>query len=94
MLHFPVQLNRLMVTTCVAGQHLPFIQYVATLAIVQAVRELAQQRLKVTGPFVRCKTSWAQHSTHHTTVTDVIMKCRGVLSTSESSGQMIFTSMT
>lgn len=30
-----------------AGQNLPFVQYIATLAIVQAVQQLAQQRLQV-----------------------------------------------
>lgn len=29
------------------GQNLPFIQYIATLAIVHAVQQLAQQRLQV-----------------------------------------------
>ena len=30
-----------------AGQSLPFIQYIATLAIVQAVQQLAEDRLQV-----------------------------------------------
>lgn len=29
------------------GQDLPFVQYIATLAIVQAVQQLAQQKLQV-----------------------------------------------
>lgn len=29
------------------GQNLPFVQYIATLAIVQAVQQLAQQKLQV-----------------------------------------------
>lgn len=37
---------------CTSGQTLPFIQYIATLAIVKAVQELAQQRLQVIHLFI------------------------------------------
>lgn len=39
----------------ITGQNLPFVQYIATLAIVQAVQQLAQQRLQGRSLDVRIK---------------------------------------
>lgn len=49
-----------------AGQSLPFVQYIATLAIVQAVQQLAQQRLQVTVPHdgLLLHTGLRHHPTH------------------------------
>ncbi|KAL3163002.1 hypothetical protein ABBQ32_009434 [Trebouxia sp. C0010 RCD-2024] len=45
----------ILIRVSIAGQSLPFVQYIATLAIVQAVQQLAQQRLQGSSLDVRIK---------------------------------------
>lgn len=75
-----------------AGQNLPFIQYIATLAIVQAVQQLAQKRLRVPACAANLALMAAITVKQPSTPLQQ-MACRVAVLMSGSNGQMTSTVM-